>query len=65
VESETEVAGVRKHFRAAIKPGGLEVEEDAHELGWDVALLRGSLAEIGISLAFAEIRPCDCEVCTP
>jgi len=48
-----------------IKPGGLEVEEDAHELGWDVESLRGSLAEIGVTLAIAEVRPCDCEVCTP
>jgi hypothetical protein len=52
-----------KLLRATIAPGLLEVEEDAHELGWDVEPLRALLAEVGVALGLTTIRPCNCEVC--
>jgi len=52
-----------KSLRVLVGPGNLQVEEDAHELGWDVDGLAHGLSRVGIKLRKVRTFPCDCEPC--
>lgn len=53
----------RKTIQVCIDHGRLQVEEDSHELGWDVYELERLLIRSGIHLTRKRVFPCDCEPC--
>jgi len=63
LETAGPVTSPRKSMAVAVRPGTLRVEENAHELGWDVQRIAHALATIGVRLRNRRVRPCDCEVC--
>ena len=52
-----------KHVQIVVRPGSILYEEDAHEFGWDVDLIREKAAALGVHLAEEAVYPCDCEPC--
>ena len=52
-----------KHLEVTVRRGALEIDEDAHELGWDIDRIIEELRTVGLDVTFVKRFPCDCEVC--